>query len=66
MTAQIGGSIPGVKETDHQVAMRDGEKITCRVYQPETAPSGGSPLYVMFHGGKSVVRLIDRMSGMIA
>ncbi|KAK3672781.1 hypothetical protein LTR78_007367 [Recurvomyces mirabilis] len=51
MTAQIGGSIPGVKETDHQVAMRDGEKITCRVYQPEKAPSGGSALYVMFHGG---------------
>lgn len=51
MSAQMGSNIPGVKETDHQVAMRDGHKITCRVYQPETPPANGSPLIVIYHGG---------------
>jgi acetyl esterase/lipase len=45
------GNIKGVKETDHQVTMRDGAKITCRVYQPETPPKDGSPLFVVYHGG---------------
>lgn len=41
--------VPGVKEEkDHQVTMRDGEKITVRTYTPEKA---GGPLYVMYHGG---------------
>ncbi|KAK0268104.1 hypothetical protein LTR91_016719 [Friedmanniomyces endolithicus] len=47
--AEMGGSISGVKESDHQVEMRDGHKITCRTYHPES--SGGSPLFVMYHGG---------------
>ena len=51
MTAQIGPKVEGIKEDDHQVAMRDGSKITCRVYRPENAPSDGSPLVVVFHGG---------------
>ncbi|KAK4543948.1 hypothetical protein LTR36_004722 [Oleoguttula mirabilis] len=51
MSAEMGGSIPGVKETDHQVPVRDGTKITCRVYHPEAPPSGGSPLAVIYHGG---------------
>ena len=41
--------VPGVKEEkDHQVKMRDGEKITVRTYTPEKA---GGPLYVIYHGG---------------
>jgi acetyl esterase/lipase len=36
------------EEKDHQVTMRDGEKITVRTYTPEKA---GGPLYVMYHGG---------------
>lgn len=51
MSAQMGPNIPGVKEQDHQVPMRDDAKITCRVYQPESPPSGGSPLAVIYHGG---------------
>ena len=51
MSAEIGGRIPGVNETDHQVAVRDGSQITVRVYQPESQPSGGSPLAVIYHGG---------------
>ncbi|KAK0946092.1 hypothetical protein LTR29_002406 [Friedmanniomyces endolithicus] len=50
-SAEMGGSISGVKESDHQVEMRDGHKITCRTYNPESPPSGGSPLFVMYHGG---------------
>ena len=51
MSAEMGPKIPGVVEHDEQVEMRDGHKITCRIHKPETAPSGGSPLFVMFHGG---------------
>jgi len=51
MSAEIGGSISGVNENDHQVSVRDGSKITCRTYQPESPPSGGSPLVVIYHGG---------------
>lgn len=31
--------------------MRDGHKITVRIHSPETAPSSGSPLGVIYHGG---------------
>lgn len=51
MSAEMGPEIKGVKENDHQVAMRDGSKITCRVYAPENPPSGGSQLVVLYHGG---------------
>jgi len=48
----MGTGTTGVKEHDHQVAVRDGSQITCRVYQPESGPpAGGSPLAVIFHGG---------------
>ncbi|KAK5014024.1 hypothetical protein LTR16_002500 [Cryomyces antarcticus] len=46
MTATIGKP-EGVKEEDVQVPMRDGAKITVRVYRPEKPPSEGSPLIVM-------------------
>lgn len=45
------GKIEGVVEKDHEVEMRDGHKITCRVYRPEQKPAGGSPLFVVYHGG---------------
>jgi len=51
MSAEMGSKIEGVKEHDEQVAMRDGHEITCRIYQPENPPSGGSPLAVIYHGG---------------
>ena len=51
MSAQMGPRIDGVQETDHQVPMRDGHKITCRVYSPSSPPSAGSPLVVIYHGG---------------
>ena len=47
----MGGNFETVKETDHQVSMRDGAEITCRVYSPEKPPADGSPLVVLFHGG---------------
>ncbi|CZT17551.1 related to Putative sterigmatocystin biosynthesis lipase/esterase STCI [Ramularia collo-cygni] len=46
-----GGAIPGVKETDHQVSMRDGHKILVRTYAAESPTSGGGPLAVLYHGG---------------
>jgi acetyl esterase/lipase len=50
--AQMGaGKIEGITEADHQVEMRDGHKITCRVHAPEKKPEGGSPLLVIYHGG---------------
>lgn len=51
MSNQMGSAIEGVKEEDHQVSMRDGQKIICRTYSPEKEISGGSPLVVIFHGG---------------
>ncbi|EMC98864.1 hypothetical protein BAUCODRAFT_31136 [Baudoinia panamericana UAMH 10762] len=53
MTAAMGAAsgMTGVRETDHQVSMRDGHEILCRTYQPNHDSAGGSPLYVMFHGG---------------
>ncbi|KAK3683033.1 hypothetical protein LTR37_020631 [Vermiconidia calcicola] len=50
-SAVMGGNFETVKETDHQVSMRDGAEITCRVYSPEKPPADGSPLVVLFHGG---------------
>jgi acetyl esterase/lipase len=46
------GRPPGVKEVDYQVKMRDGAEVTCRVHSPEQAPSKGSPLVIVYHGGK--------------
>lgn len=31
--------------------MRDGFTNTIRIYQPRYSPAGGSPLFVMYHGG---------------
>jgi acetyl esterase/lipase len=50
-TKDLYGPVPGVSQEDHQVAMRDGHKITVRTYRPESPPSKGSPLAVIYHGG---------------
>lgn len=49
MTASMAPGDNGVKKIDHQVKMRDGETITCRVHEHEK--SKGGPLAVIFHGG---------------
>ncbi|KAK4503810.1 hypothetical protein PRZ48_004725 [Zasmidium cellare] len=41
----------GIKEEERQISMRDGHKIAVRIHGPEKAPSGGSPLGVLYHGG---------------
>lgn len=41
----------GVKESKIQIPMRDGSTIKAVVYQPESAPAGGSPLVLLFHAG---------------
>lgn len=51
MSAEMGTEFKDVKEKDHQVEVRDGSKIACRVYAPESAPSGGGALVVLYHGG---------------
>lgn len=45
------GDFPSVKETDHQVSMRDGHKILVRTYAAASPSSAGSPLAVLYHGG---------------
>ena len=48
----IHGPIPEqVKETDHQVQVRDGSTIRVRVYTSTKPTEGGGPLIVMMHEG---------------
>lgn len=53
------GKIEGIVEDDHQVEMRDGHKITCRTHRPEKNPEGGSPLFVVYHGGGWCIGTFD-------
>lgn len=39
---------PGISIADHNVFMRDGTQIICRVYIPDGKT--GSPLAVVYHG----------------
>lgn len=59
----IPGEIPEVKERLQQIPMRDGHRITIKIYQPtskEVLARGQSPLIVMFHeGGWSMGDLTD-------
>jgi hypothetical protein len=51
--------VPGVKEeTDHQITMRDGEKIRVRTYTPEKT---GGPLYVHRRSGERRVTVSAAM-----
>ena len=45
-----GKPLAAVKETDHQVKMRDGHAIIVRTYQPQNVPEAGA-LGVLYHGG---------------
>lgn len=47
----LPGPIAEVVEQDRKIPVRDGSKITIRVYKPVTKAEGGSPLIVMFHEG---------------
>jgi acetyl esterase/lipase len=40
-----------VIEEDQQIPMRDGESITVRIYRAKSPLKGGSPIFVMYHGG---------------
>ncbi len=42
---------PNVLEEDQEIPMRDGELITVRIYKPKVTPTGGSPVFVVYHGG---------------
>jgi acetyl esterase/lipase len=47
----IPGPIPEVRETDHQVLLRDESEITVRVYEPVERKAGGSALVMAYHEG---------------
>ncbi|ESZ90039.1 hypothetical protein SBOR_9568 [Sclerotinia borealis F-4128] len=38
-------------EEDRQISVRDGSSIGVRIHRPKNAPSGGSPVFVVYHGG---------------
>ncbi|RAL63653.1 hypothetical protein DID88_003696 [Monilinia fructigena] len=38
-------------EEDRQIPVRDGSFITVRIHRPKNPPSGGSPVFVVYHGG---------------
>lgn len=47
--------VSGVTENDIDIPGRDHHSIPARVYRPASAPSAGSPLVMMLHGGGFVV-----------
>ena len=47
----ISGPLPGVREEDRKIPMRDGAEIVVRIYSPDKVPEKGSPLIVMYHEG---------------
>lgn len=40
-----------VTEHERSVAMRDGFTNLVHIYEPQHSPAGGSPLFLMYHGG---------------
>ena len=38
-------------EEDRQIPVRDGSSIGVRIHRPKVPPSGGSPVFVVYHGG---------------
>ncbi|KAG4025255.1 hypothetical protein MFRU_062g00080 [Monilinia fructicola] len=42
---------PSFIEEDRQISVRDGSSITVRIHRPKSPPSGGSPVFVVYHGG---------------
>ena len=61
MTTQMGPTISGIAEQDESVTMRDGAKITCRIYRPETPPKNGSPLVVIYRSSLVVSKTVGHM-----
>nr|POE62287.1 ab hydrolase superfamily protein b1a11.02 [Quercus suber] len=74
--AKSNSSIPNVSEYDKRVEVRDGTSISCRIYRPQTPPSKGSALAVIYHGGgwcvggveeeELLCRLLASKFGMVA
>lgn len=48
-----------VDEEDRQIPMRDGTSITVRIHKPTTPPAGGSPVFVVYHGGGFTIGGLD-------
>ncbi|KAH8673897.1 Alpha/Beta hydrolase protein [Xylariales sp. PMI_506] len=47
----LPGPIPEVREVDRQIEMRDGARITVRIYKPRNPAQDRSPVIVMYHEG---------------
>lgn len=47
----LGNPPPSVKQSELQYENREGTKLRAKLYQPSPAPSEGSPLIMMIHGG---------------
>jgi acetyl esterase/lipase len=52
-------TIPNYEEEDRQIRMRDGTHITVRIHRPKQLPGGGSPVFVVYHGGGFVFGDLD-------
>ncbi|KAM0128851.1 hypothetical protein ACHAO1_008771 [Botrytis cinerea] len=48
-TASLGEA--SLIEEDRQIPARDGFSIGIRIHKPKNPPSGGSPVFVVYHGG---------------
>jgi acetyl esterase/lipase len=48
-----------VIEEDRQIPMRDGALITVRIHSPKDPQEGGSPVFVVYHGGGYVLGDLD-------
>ncbi|CAD6444975.1 99bce965-631c-44f7-95f8-0eff69d9f1d0 [Sclerotinia trifoliorum] len=49
-------------EEDRQIPVRDGSSIDIRIHRPKTPPSGGSPVFVIYHGGGFCLGGLDNES----
>lgn len=47
----LGEPPEDIKQSETHYTTQDGTKMRVKVYQPSKAPSDGSPLIVMYHGG---------------
>jgi acetyl esterase/lipase len=49
--AGLDNPVPGVIEESITIPAGDGYEIPTRIHKPETIPTEGTPLVVMYHGG---------------
>lgn len=49
--ASLDHPAPGVIEESITIPARDGYEIPTRIHRPETIPTEGSPLILMYHSG---------------